>query len=169
MLDRIFVNYSVQKLNQSAGRIDSCLGKLTEQQVWARGSTNENAVGNLVLHVCGNVRQWIVSGAGAAPDSRDRDAEFAATGGPSILELRSRLAATVAEGCSVIRSLSAERLEARILVQSYDLTVLEAVYHVIEHFSGHTGQIIFATKLFTGEDLGFYPELKASTLTARPR
>jgi uncharacterized damage-inducible protein DinB len=167
VLDRIFTQYSVQKLNQAAGRIDSCLGKLTEEQVWARGNSNENAVGNLVLHVCGNIRQWIISGVGASPDSRDRDAEFAATGGVSILELQSRLAATVAEGCSVIRSLSAQRLETQISVQSHDLTVLEAVYHVIEHFSGHTGQIIFATKMLTGEDLGFYKGLKASAQSAR--
>jgi uncharacterized damage-inducible protein DinB len=162
VLDRIFINYSVQKLNQSSARIDACLAKLSEEQVWARGSKSENAVGNLVLHVCGNVRQWIVSGAGAAPDNRDRDSEFAATGGVSILELQSRLAATVAEACSVIRSLTPERLETRISVQNYDVTVLEAVYHVIEHFSMHTGQVIFATKLMIAEDLNFYPELRAS-------
>jgi uncharacterized damage-inducible protein DinB len=149
MLDRIFIQYSVQKLNQSAATIDTCLGKLTEDQVWERGSKNENAVGNLVLHVCGNVRQWIISGAGSSPDTRHRDAEFAALEGPSKLELRSRLAATAAEACSVIRSLSAERLAAHVTIQSHHLTVLEAVYHVIEHFSLHTGQIIFATKMLT--------------------
>lgn len=162
MTDRIFINYSVHKLNLSAGRIDSCLSKLSEEQVWARGSQNENAIGNLVLHVCGNVRQWIISGVGATSDSRDRDAEFAATGGSSILELQSRLAATVAEGCSAIRSVSAERLVEQIHVQSKDVAVLEAIYHVIEHFSMHTGQIIFATKMLTGEGLGFYSQLKAS-------
>jgi uncharacterized damage-inducible protein DinB len=160
MLDRIFIDYSIQKLTQAAGRVDRCLENLTNEQIWARGNRNENAVGNLVLHLCGNVRQWVISGAGGAADTRDRDAEFAAEGGVAIPELRARLAATVEEGCGVIRALSEQRLEEKIAVQKYDLTVLEAVYHVVEHFSGHAGQIMFATKMLTGDDLGFYRHLK---------
>jgi uncharacterized damage-inducible protein DinB len=161
MLDRIFIDYSIQKLTQAAGRVDHCLEKLTDEQIWARGCANENAVGNLVLHLCGNVRQWVISGAGATPDTRDRDSEFATRGGVAIPDLRTKLASTVEEGCSVIRSLTAERLSEKIRIQKYDLTVLEAIYHVVEHFSGHTGQIIFATKMLTGDDLGFYQHLKA--------
>jgi uncharacterized damage-inducible protein DinB len=163
MLDRIFIDYSIQKLTQAAGRVDRCLEKLSDEQIWARGNTSENAVGNLCLHLCGNVRQWVISGIGCAVDNRDRDAEFAAQGGVAIPALRKRVADAVEEGSAVIRSLTEHRLQEKIVVQNYELTVMEAVYHVVEHFSGHAGQIIFATKMLTGEDLGFYRHLKAAT------
>jgi hypothetical protein len=66
-LDRILLDYSMRELRQLTERIETCLGKLTPDQIWARGSEQENAIGNLVLHLCGNVRQWIVSGVGGAP------------------------------------------------------------------------------------------------------
>ncbi len=158
-LDRMFADFSAKKLRQMAQRIETCLGKLTPEQLWARGSENENAVGNLVLHLCGNVRQWIVTGVGGAPDVRDRDAEFAARDGASAVELSVRLTATVEEAAAVIERVTAARLVERIVVQKYDVSVMEAIYHVVEHFSGHTGQIIFATKMLTSEDLGFYRHL----------
>lgn len=160
MLDRLFLDYSIQKLGQAAGRIGVCLEKLSEEQVWAKGSANENAVGNLVVHVCGNISQWLISGIGGVPNTRDRDAEFARRGGFSIQELQLLLQRTVDEGMAVIRVQTAESLERRIEVQLYEISVLEAIYHVVEHFAGHTGQVIFATKLMTGEDLGFYRFLK---------
>jgi len=159
--DRLFLDFSVKKLHQMAGRIDTCLGKLTPDQLWARGNDNENAVGNLVLHLCGNVRQWIVSGVGGAADVRERDAEFAARGGQSPSELSARLRRVVDEAAAVLKAVTPERLGERIIVQKYDVPVLEAIYHVVEHFSGHTGQIIFATKMLTSEDLGFYRHLSA--------
>jgi uncharacterized damage-inducible protein DinB len=161
-LDRIFLDHSIQKLRQFDSRIAACLENLSAEQIWARGSATENAVGNLVLHLCGNVRQWIISGVGAQPDSRDRDAEFAAKGGQSTAELKQRLHTTVEEAAGVLARVTAERLPQRIVVQGYDVPVMEAIYHVVEHFSGHTGQIIFATKMLTGEDLGFYRHLRTA-------
>jgi uncharacterized damage-inducible protein DinB len=159
-LHRIFLDCSVHRLEQSFARIEACLGRLTEEQVWARGSENENAVGNLVLHLAGNLRQWIVAGVGGAPDIRERDREFSARGGGSILELQVRLGAVVREAAAVIAAATPERLAQRVVIQKYEVTVLEAIYHVVEHFSLHTGQIIFATKLLTGLDLGFYAHLR---------
>jgi len=78
---RLFLDYSARKLRQATGRIEDCLGRLTEEQIWARGAESENAVGNLVLHLSGNVRQWLVAGVGGRPDTRHRDAEFSARGG----------------------------------------------------------------------------------------
>jgi len=158
-LDRLFLNCSISELRQKMGRIGACLGQLTDDQVWARGSENENAVGNLALHLTGNVRQWIVAGVGGTPDVRDRDAEFASRGGMGKAELEARLRQTVEEAAAVIERLTPERLATAVTVQGYQLTVLEAVYHVVEHFSMHTGQIIFATKMLTGADLGFYRHL----------
>ncbi len=162
-LDRVFLDFSARKLEQLAGRIETCLAKLSEDQVWARGSASENAVGNLVLHLCGNVRQWIISGVGGQPDIRDRDAEFVARGGAAAPDLIERMRAVVAEAAETIRGVTPERLAARVSVQKYDLTVLEAICHVVEHFSMHAGQIIFATKMLTHEDLGFYAHLTGKT------
>ncbi|MBC8166444.1 MAG: DUF1572 family protein [Bryobacteraceae bacterium] len=159
----IFIRYSVDKLNQLAGRIDSCLLKLDSDQIWWRGAEHQNAVGNLILHLCGNLGQWILSAVGDAPDTRIRDAEFDARGDIGVDELRTKLSTRVAETVAVFESLTPERLEEMVHVQKYDVTVLEAVYHVVEHFSQHTGQIMYATKLLAGSELGFYGHLAQTT------
>lgn len=157
-----FLQFSAEKLEQLCGRIEDCLGRLSYEQIWTRGSDNENAVGNMVLHLCGNVTRWIGSGVAGRPDVRTRDAEFAARGEVQPAELASRIHAVAADAASVIRSLDTARLSERILPQNYDVTVLEAIYHVVEHFSMHTGQIIFATKLLTRQDLGYYRHLSSA-------
>ncbi len=161
-LSRILTEYSARKLGLLTDRIDVCLGKLSEEQVWARGGENENAIGNLTLHLCGNVRQWIISGIGGAADVRQRDAEFSARGGTSIADLKQRLRSTVEEASKVIESLTPARLTERVIIQNYEASVAEAVFHVVEHFSMHTGQILFVTKMLTGDDLGFYAHLRTA-------
>ncbi len=158
-LEGLFLKFATGKLNQLTSRIVDCLGRLSDEQIWARGSQNQNAVGNLVLHLCGNVRQWILSGVGGRPDVRDRDAEFAARGNLSGADLAAHLQTTVAEAVAVIGNTTARRLAEPVRIQGYDVSVLEAIGHVIEHFAQHAGQIIFATKLLTGEDLGYYRHL----------
>jgi uncharacterized damage-inducible protein DinB len=162
-LGAVFIDFSQNKLKQFASRIKDCLDKLSYEQIWARGAENENAVGNLVLHLCGNVRQWIGSGVGGRPDVRVRDREFAAREGIQPSELSQSLEETVNDAVRVIRQLPQKRLSERVTIQSYDLTVLEAIYHVVEHFAQHTGQIIFATKQLRGQDLGFYKHLNKPT------
>jgi uncharacterized damage-inducible protein DinB len=165
--DRIFLDFSVRKLELLSNRIESCLDRLNAEQIWARGSENENAVGNLALHLAGNVRQWIVSGVGGKPDIRERDAEFAARGDASAAELKERLSAVVTEAAAVIGGVSEQRLTERVTIQNYEQSVLEAIYHVVEHFSMHTGQIQFATKMLTGADLGFYSHLRTTAAHAQ--
>ena len=163
MIDQAFLNYSADQLLTLSGRIEDCLGRLSAEQVWTRNSDNQNAAGNIVLHLCGNVRQWIIAGVGDQPDVRDRDSEFAARGGLQPAELAAKLKATVNEAAAVIRALPSERLSQRKTIQKvYDTTLMEAIYHVVEHFAQHTGQIIFATKLLTGEDLAYYKHLSKS-------
>jgi uncharacterized damage-inducible protein DinB len=156
MIEQDFLTFSADKLTQLSGRIQDCLGRLSSEQIWMRNSDNENSVGNLVLHLCGNVGQWIGSGVGGKPDTRQRDAEFAARGGA---ELRNRLDTTIAEATAIIRNLPIARLSEKTTIQKYNVTLMEAIYHVVEHFSEHTGQIIFATKLLTSQDLGYYKHL----------
>jgi Protein of unknown function (DUF1572) len=133
--------------------MDACLSRLTQAQIWERHGAHENAVGNLVLHLCGNMRQWVVSGVGGAVDVRDRDAEFSADGGMGASELMGRFAGTVAEAREVIASLQVERLTERITPQGRDVSVLEAIYQVVGHVQLHVGQIILVTKQMVGTDL----------------
>ena len=157
--EEVFLKFSADKLEQLSGRIQDCLGRLTDEQIWTRNSENENAIGNLVLHLCGNLRQWIGSGVAGQTDIRNRDGEFAARSNLSADQLASRLAETVDQTSAVIRKLPSGRLTDVVTAQSYEVTVLEAIYHVVEHFSQHTGQILFATRLLTGQDLGYYRHL----------
>jgi len=163
VIEQAFLNYSAEQLVTFSGRIGDCLGRLSAEQVWTRNSDNQNAVGNIVLHLCGNIRQWILGGVGGQSDVRDRDSEFAARGGVQPAELAAKLKTTVAEAAEVIRNCPIEQLMDRKTIQKvYDTTIMEAIYHVVEHFAQHTGQIIFATKLLIGEDLGYYKHLSKS-------
>lgn len=136
-------------------KIGRCLDRLDETDVWWRPNQDSNSVGNLLLHLAGNTRQWIVSGIGGAEDVRRRPREFARDGGDPG-ELFDALRGTVEEACEVLRAVEPADLEATRTIQGRDVTVLEAVYHVVEHFSMHTGQIVYVTKLRTGSDLRFY-------------
>lgn len=160
--EEIFLKFSADKLEQLHARIEDCLARLTAEQIWTRNSDNENAAGNLVLHLSGNVRQWIGSGVAGLPDHRQRDTEFDTRGGKSTEELRELLSARVAEAVSVIRGVPPARLTERITPQGYNVTVLEAIAHVVEHFSQHTGQIILLTKMLTGDDLGYHQHLRGA-------
>jgi uncharacterized damage-inducible protein DinB len=134
-------------------RIHSCLRLLIEKQIWWRPNPASNSAGNLVLHLCGNMRQWIISGLGGAPDVRDRDAEFAARSAHSRRALQDRLAVTFREADAVLRRVSPEALARRYVIQGFRVTGLAAVAHVYSHFSYHAGQIAYLTKLQQGRDL----------------
>ncbi len=136
-------------------RMVSCLEQLSPEQIWWRPNEASNSVGNLVLHLAGNVRQWIISGLGGAPDVRQRDLEFSARGPLSRRVLVGRLRKTVAEACRVLGKLSDEDLTRVHTIQKYPVTGMEAAFHVAEHFSHHAGQIILLTKMLTGSDLKF--------------
>jgi Protein of unknown function (DUF1572) len=155
-VEEIFLAEAADKLAENLSRIETCVAKLAPDVLWARDSENENAVGNLVLHLDGNVRQWILSGVGGAPERRDRAAEFAARSGPAGPALIANLRSTVTDAIGVVRALPHARLNEAVTIQGYDTTVLAAIFHVVEHFSGHTYQIILLTKHATQEDLGFY-------------
>lgn len=137
-------------------KIERCLERLSDDQVWHRAGENSNSIGNLLLHLEGNVRQWIVSGLGGAPDVRERDREFAARGRATRETLLSKLRATLEDADAALARLDPDALSERRLIQGSDVTTLEAVFHVVEHFSGHTAQIILLAKILTGDDLAFY-------------
>jgi uncharacterized damage-inducible protein DinB len=129
---------------------------LDDRVIWARPNESSNSIGNLILHLAGNARQWIVSGIGGAPDVRNRQAEFDQRDPIPATELIDKLETTISDVDRVLASLKREDLFARRSIQANDVTVLEAVYHVVEHFSMHTGQIILLAKADQADRVRFY-------------
>ena len=137
-------------------KIQGALELLDEADLWWRPNPASNAIGNLMLHLAGNIRQWIVAGVGRGPDQRDRPAEFAAASGPSRPELLAHLTGAVLEADAVLARTDPGSLAEMRSIQGRECSVLEAIYHVVEHFGMHTGQILYIAKLRTGKDLEFY-------------
>lgn len=139
-------------------KIESCLERLTDEDVWWRPNSESNSIGNLLLHLNGNVRQWIVGGVGNSPVERDRQQEFDERDMIPRGELIERLRETIAEADAVLANLDRVRLNERRQIQGYDVSAFEAIYHVVEHFSMHAGQIIMLTKMRTAKDLKLYSQ-----------
>ncbi len=137
-------------------KIERCLEKLTDEQIWWRPNEESNSIGNLILHLCGNARQWIISGVDSQPDNRVRDAEFDQRDPIPRDELLALLRSTLAEIKTILENLDPSTLLERRQIQGHDVAILEAIFHVTEHFSMHTGQIFLLTKLLTASDLCFY-------------
>ncbi len=136
-------------------RIERCLAWLSQEEIWWRPHSSSNSVGNLVLHLNGNVRQWIISGLGGAPDLRHRDKEFSERRPIPRRKLLAQLRATVQDACAVIAKLTPRELERVRPIQGFRVSGLRALVHATEHFAFHTGQIILVTKIKRRRDLGF--------------
>lgn len=156
----LFLDFSRRKLlEQYWPRLRSCVESLTESQVWWRPNEASNSIGNLILHLNGNVRQWLVDSFNRREDKRDRPAEFVAKGGLTTPVLIEKLDATMQEASEVLARLTEADLLAHYEIQGYHVRGLDAVYQVVEHFGMHYGQILYITKHVRGVDLGFYSEL----------
>jgi len=152
-VDAEFLCISRHEMEQRFSRIEQCVSKLTTEQIWSRGSEVENSIGNLILHLVGNVRQWILAGVGGASDTRNRDKEFSQRTPILSSELVELLRETIAATDLVLSSLTEKELLKTRRIQDHDVTVLHAITHVVTHFAEHTGQIIYLTKNITAEDL----------------
>ena len=137
-------------------KIEQSIRLLSDKEIWWRANEHANSIGNLMLHLSGNARQWIVCGLGGATDARDRDAEFAQRETMPVDELLGRLKDTIREVDDTLARFSPEMLLQKQTIQGDEVSALEAILHVVEHFSMHTGQIILITKVLTGNDLHFY-------------
>ena len=142
--------------DESLPRILKCLDQLENEQIWWRPNESSNSIGNLVLHLCGNVSQWIYSGLGGYPDHRKRQAEFDERTGIDKSELSDLLIRTMEKVKPVIHQVTAADLMQKRPVQTFRETGLSILVHVTEHFSYHTGQIAYITKMLTANPLGFY-------------
>src|SRR5262249_52409250 len=155
-----FLEFSRRKLlDHYWPRLRTCVESLSDEQVWWRPNEASNSIGNLMLHLNGNVRQWLVSSFKRLEDTRDRPAEFRARQVVSASRLLETLGATLNEASDVLAALTETDLLTTFNIQGYTVTGLEAVYQVVEHFALHYGQIVYITKLLRSEDLGFYGEL----------
>jgi uncharacterized damage-inducible protein DinB len=155
-----FLEFSRRKLlEQYRPRLRQCVESLSDEQVWWRPNEASNSIGNLILHLDGNVRQWLVSSFKGLEDTRNRPAEFREQRmipAPALLE---KLDITMNEASDVLAVLTEADLLTTFNIQGYTVNGLQAVYQVVEHFAMHYGQILYISKLLRGEDLGFYREL----------
>ena len=153
---REFTAYARTKLMMHLAQIVRCAGLLSEAELWQRTNEHCNSVGNLILHLTGNVRQWIVGGIGGEPFTRDRPAEFAQRGPLPAAEITGALEDVVRHACASIAGLDMAALGVRRTIQGYDVSTVVAVFHVVEHFSFHTGQIVHLTKAMKSVELSVY-------------
>ena len=137
-------------------KIERCVERLTDEQLWWRPNPQSNSIGNLFLHLSGNARQWIVCGLGGEPDRRQRQTEFDERKVISREELLDRLKTTMAEVDEVLANFDPARLLDKYPIQGTEASALAAVFHVTEHFAMHTGQVILLTKMLADADLVFY-------------
>lgn len=156
----LFLEFSRKKLlGQYWPRLRETVAPLSEEQVWWRPNEASNSIGNLILHLNGNVYQWLVASFNREDDRRNRPAEFAAKGEASAADLLAKLGATLDAARAVLDRLTAEELLTPYEIQGYNVRGLDAVYQVVEHFGLHYGQIVYIAKNLTGRDLGFYKDL----------
>lgn len=148
-------------------KITQAVELLTAEQIWWRPNVASNSIGNLLLHLAGNVRQWLIAGVGGVPYARTRAAEFTAADVLDKQALLAQLTSTIAEADAVLEALARQLanasgedapLQRLIAPQGFPQTVLDAIFHVVEHFSYHAGQIVFLTKQVSGVELQFYDE-----------
>lgn len=157
---RLFLEFSRNKLlEQYWPRLRTCVESLTDEQVWWRPNDSTNSIGNIILHLNGNVRQWLVASFKRLEDKRDRPAEFSQRAVISGTVLLAQLGSTMTEVSEVLSRLTETDLLAPFEIQGYHVRGLDAVYQVVEHFGLHYGQILYITKMIQGKDLGFYRHL----------
>jgi len=154
-LAEAYLNEAREQLAKAAGIIRHSLGQLTDEQLSWRPHEKMNSVGNLVLHLCGNVRQWIISGVGGEPDVRDRPTEFAERGPFGKDDLLRRLDELVEQTDGVLRSVEPARLLENRRIQGFDTTGLSAIFDSVAHFKGHAQEVVHLTRMQLGDGYRF--------------
>jgi uncharacterized damage-inducible protein DinB len=159
---RLFVELSKYFLTREyPSKLRQCLDVLPATAVWARTDESSNSIGNLLLHLGGNVREWIVGGVGRKSVDRHRESEFAARDGAGAEDLLRELEQTLRDAAAVLETLTDDDLGSSRLIQGRETTVLGAIYHVVEHFAMHTGQIVLLTKIHAPGAIHFYEDAGA--------
>jgi uncharacterized damage-inducible protein DinB len=150
------VNSVLFRLNENPARIKKCLSLLSEDEVWDSPNTNTNSIGNLILHLNGNIKQYIHESLGGVEFVRQRDLEFSERKTKDKSQLLESIETTLEEACEILSHCSESELKKVRTVQGFELSGIGCAIHVCEHLSYHVGQIALLTKLITNQDLGFY-------------
>jgi uncharacterized damage-inducible protein DinB len=143
-------------LREYLPKVTRCVEELTEEDIWWRAHETDNSIGNLILHLCGNIRQWIVSGIGGSADMRNRAQEFSERGPIPKNILLETFVNVLNEADRSLEQFDVSKLLEVRHIQQYDVTCLDAISHVVEHVSLHVGQIVYITKLRKGTDLDLF-------------
>jgi uncharacterized damage-inducible protein DinB len=141
-------------------KIERATAGLDDAALWRRANQRSNSIANLLLHLRGNLAQWVLGGLLGEPFERHRGAEFAAREGAGRAELLAALAETVGRVRAGIARLDAAALDRPLTIQGYATDGRDALFHVVEHMSYHTGQIVMLAKelLPASVELEFYPQ-----------
>ncbi len=150
---------AIGHMNESLDRIDLCLSQLDKQEIWQRPNSSSNAIGNLIIHLCGNITQYIISSLGGKPDDRVRDLEFDSKRDESSEKLLMQLEEVIKEATTIIEGQTREQLLRVRKVQGFTLSGVAILIHVVEHLSYHTGQIVYVTKQLKDIDLKLYGDI----------
>ena len=154
-----FKENSNYRLQESLRMITLAFDKIDDTLLWKKPNTTGNSLGNQILHLCGNMTQYIISSLGEQPDLRQRDTEFEAKDGYTKDELLQKLTTTVQQATTIIHEASEAQLLQKRDVQGFHFSGIGVIIHAVEHCSYHTGQIAFWVKQLTNNDLGFYDGL----------
>lgn len=154
-----FVENAIYRMNESTRMIKKTFEELSESDIWQKPNNSSNSIGNLILHLCGNIGQYIIASLGENPDTRERDLEFSTSDGLAKAELLEKLIKTVETAKATIENATTEQFLKKRMVQGFDFSGIGVVIHAVEHYSYHTGQIAFWTKILKDKDLGFYDGL----------
>ena len=150
------ISNALYRLDESTRMIHSSLAVLDDREIWKKPNAASNSIGNLILHVCGNMHQYIIAALGNSPDVRDRESEFSATPGFTAKQLLVLLQNKVNDVKETIEACTTETLLLKKNVQGFTFSGIGIIVHVVEHYAYHTGQIAFWTKILKDQDLGFY-------------
>lgn len=157
-IEQEFLDQSILRSNENTLRIKKCFNLLSEKEVWQRPNKSSNSIGNLIVHLCGNITQYIISSLGDSKDIRNRDLEFSMDREFTKAQLVQLLQKTVSKATEIIKHLDSSKLLKIHSVQGFELSGIGIIIHVVEHYSYHTGQISFYTKLIKDKDLGYYAD-----------
>lgn len=163
MIVKEFKQNAIYRLDESSRMIERSLSQISDVTLWKKPNSTLNSIGNLILHLCGNMTQYGLASLTNSKDERNRDEEFSIDGGYSKNELLEKLRVTVNSVKEIIADISEEELTRQRKVQGFTLSGIGIIIHVVEHYSYHTGQIAFWVKYLTNQELGFYDDFDLNT------
>lgn len=161
-----FKDQAIFRFQEKKTHIAKCFEQLTEEDMWSRPNSASNSVGNIILHLCGNIGQYVLSSLAQQPDVRERDLEFSADGGFGKEALLEKISTTIDQACAVVRACKEEELLREREVQGFTFSGLGVILHAVEHLSYHTGQIAYLVKLRNNQQIGLYNDFDLNVKNA---